>query len=229
MRSLPFSHFPLLLLLQSKVLDPGGDAALRASFHATAARFLRGAAASPRTALDIGCATGLSSLALRSAHPSAAITGVDLSPYFLAVGAHLQATRLASGSETEASLRPFTFIHAAAEATGLPSESYDLVSMCLVAHELPQRATRAIISEAFRLLRPGGALQIMEMDPSSPILARVRSNPFAFTAFASTEPYLKEYLTFPLEAELQGAGFEPAAQAPNSPRHRTVVAHKPLE
>jgi ubiquinone/menaquinone biosynthesis C-methylase UbiE len=225
---LPFSHFPLLLLLQSKVLDPGGDAALRASFHAAAARFLRGAAAAPQTALDVGCATGLSSLALRAAHPSAAITGVDLSPYFLAVGTHLQAARLASG-EDEAPLLPFTFIHAAAEATGLPSASYDLVSMCLVAHELPQRATRAIISEAFRLLRPGGALQIMEMDPSSPILVRVRSNPFAFTAFASTEPYLKEYLTFPLEAELQGAGFEAAAQAPNSPRHRTVVAHKPLE
>ena len=69
--------------------------------------------------------------------------------------------------------------------------------------------------------------QIMEMDPRSPILARVRSNPFAFTAFASTEPYLKEYLSFPLEAALEDAGFEPPAQAPNSPRHRTVVAHKP--
>ena len=99
--------------------------------------------------------------------------------------------------------------------------------MCLVAHELPQAATRAILAEAFRLLRPGGALQIMEMDPRSPILARVRSNPFAFTAFASTEPYLKEYLTLPLEGALEAAGFGAAAQAANSPRHRTVVAHKP--
>ena len=212
--------------MQSKVLDPGGDAALRASFHATAARFLRGAAAAPRAALDFGCATGLSSLALRRAHPSCRVTGVDLSPYFLAVGAHLQAARIASGAEDPSVTPPFTFLHAAAEDTRLPGASFDLVSMCLVAHELPQAATRAIIAEAHRLLRPGGALQIMEMDPRSPILARVRANPFAFTAFASTEPYLEQYLTLPLERALVDAGFEAPAQAANSPRHRTVVAHK---
>jgi ubiquinone/menaquinone biosynthesis C-methylase UbiE len=213
----------LTLRVQSKVLDPGGDAALRASFHATAARFLRGVAAAPTTALDVGCATGLSSRALRAAHPGVRITGVDLSPYFLAVGAYLQAQRAAAG-EAEP---PFVFLHAAAEATGLPPASQDLVSMCLVAHELPRHATVGIIAEAFRLLRPGGALQIMEMDPRSAILGRVRANPFAFTAFASTEPYLQDYLTFALEAAVEGAGFEAPQQAANSPRHRTLVAHKP--
>lgn len=43
-----------------------------------------------------------------------------------------------------------SFVHAPAEATGLPAASYDLVSMCLVAHELPQSATRSILREAFR-------------------------------------------------------------------------------
>jgi ubiquinone/menaquinone biosynthesis C-methylase UbiE len=213
----------LTLRAQSKVLDPGGDAALRASFHATAARFLRGVAAAPATALDVGCATGLSSRALRAAHPGVRVTGVDLSPYFLAVGAYLQAQRAAAG-ETEP---PFVFLHAAAEATGLSPASQDLVSMCLVAHELPRHATVGIIAEAFRLLRPGGALQIMEMDPRSAILGRVRANPFAFTAFASTEPYLQDYLTFALEAAVEAAGFEAPQQAANSPRHRTLVAHKP--
>ena len=138
-------------------LDPDGDAKLRASFHAQAARLLRGRAAAPVDALDLGCATGLSSRALRAAHPSLrSLTGVDLSPYFLAVGAHLQAARVAAGEAAPA----ITFRHAAAERTGLDAESYDLVSMCLVAHELPQDATRAIFAEAFRLLRPGGALQV---------------------------------------------------------------------
>ena len=206
-------------------LDPRGDAKLRASFHEQASRLLRGRAAAPEDALDLGCATGLSSRALRDAHPTLrTLTGVDLSPYFLAVGAHLQAARVAAGEAAPA----IAFRHAAAERTGLPAASFDLVSMCLVAHELPQDATRAIFAEAYRLLRPGGALEVMEMDPRSPILERVRSNPFAFTAFASTEPYLKEYLSFPMEEALEQAGFEPAAQAACSPRHRAVVAHKPL-
>ena len=45
---------------------------------------------------------------------------------------------------------PLSFVHAPAEATGLPAGSFDLVSMCLVAHELPQSATRAIMREMYR-------------------------------------------------------------------------------
>lgn len=55
----------------------------------------------------------------------------------------------------------FRFIHAAAEDTALQAESADLVSICLVMHELPQSATRAIIAEAYRLLRPGGTFSVM--------------------------------------------------------------------
>jgi ubiquinone/menaquinone biosynthesis C-methylase UbiE len=56
-------------------------------------------------------------------------------------------------------------MHAAAEDTGLPPESADLVSICLVMHELPQSATRTIVAEAFRLLRPGGTFSIMVSFP----------------------------------------------------------------
>ena len=36
-----------------------------------------------------------------------------------------------------------------------------LVAACLVCHELPVAATRALLAEALRLLRPGGAVCIM--------------------------------------------------------------------
>lgn len=39
-----------------------------------------------------------------------------------------------------------------------------------------------IIEEAQRLLKPGGALAIMEMNPYSPALQRMVNNVFAFTA-----------------------------------------------
>lgn len=50
-----------------------------------------------------------------------------------------------------------SFVHAAAEDTGLPAGGADLVSMCLVAHELPQAATRAILREAYRWAIADGA------------------------------------------------------------------------
>ena len=56
---------------------------------------------------------------------------------------------------------PLAFVHAAAEATGLPAASADLVAACLVCHELPAATTRALLAEAHRLLRPGGAVSIM--------------------------------------------------------------------
>lgn len=52
------------------------------------------------------------------------------------------------------------FRHAAAEATGLASFSADVVAVSLVFHELPQSAARAVIREAFRILRRGGCLAI---------------------------------------------------------------------
>ena len=48
-----------------------------------------------------------------------------------------------------------------AERTGLADSSSDLVSICLVMHELPQQASQAIVQEAFRILRPGGTFAIM--------------------------------------------------------------------
>lgn len=55
--------------------------------------------------LDVGAATGLSSLALLRAFPDAHVTGVDLSPYFLAVGHHLQRQREVGVSSLGAAAR----------------------------------------------------------------------------------------------------------------------------
>ena len=53
------------------------------------------------------------------------------------------------------------FSHTAAERTNLEDASADLVSCCLVMHELPQSATKAVIAEAYRILRPGGTFAVM--------------------------------------------------------------------
>ena len=47
-------------------------------------------------------------------------------------------------ASTQGAAVPATFLHAAAEDTRLPDSSADLVSICLVCHELPRSATKEV-------------------------------------------------------------------------------------
>ena len=66
----------------------------------------------------------------------------------------------------------------------------------------------------------------MDMNPASPAFQRIFSNPFAYTAFKSTEPWLEQYVSLDIQAALKEAGFSSVGQLENSPRHKTVVAKK---
>ena len=196
-----------------------GDASLRASFSEATRCLLADAGVDPdstiRTALDLGCSVGLSTAEVRRAFPNVKeVTGVDLSPHMLAVAVH-----------TAADPAP-RFLHAAAEETGLEAGSFDLVSMCLVAHECPADATAAIFAEAFRLLRPGGILAGMDMDSGSSAFASIVANPAAFAGFSASEPHLSSYMTLDPVAAARAAGFGWVKTTANSPRHYTLVAVK---
>ncbi len=156
----------------------------------------------------------MSTFALQAVYPNAQITGIDLSPYFLAVARHNQATHHPDSK--------VQWVHGAAEATRFPNNSFDLVSVFLLFHELPQDISRQVLQEAHRILRPGGHFAMMDMNPYSAIYAKMP--PYILTLLKSTEPYLDEYFSFDFANELVRAGFgTPSIQA-NSPRHRTIIA-----
>lgn len=187
----------------------GGDAKLRESYH----KILKAQIdIEPKEIVDLGCSVGMSSFAMQQTYPQAKITGVDLSPYFLAIA------NLKSNQNQE----NFKWVHAAAENTGLPEASCDLVSVFLMFHELPQTATKAVLKEAKRLLRPGGYVAFMDMNPKSEIYAKMP--PYILTLLKSTEPYLDEYFSLDIEQAFILAGFEKPTITANSPRHRTVIA-----
>ncbi|MEL7085125.1 MAG: methyltransferase domain-containing protein [Cyanobacteria bacterium J06597_1] len=186
-----------------------GDAKLRQSYHDVLMQNLPRA---PQAIVDMGSSVGMSTFSLQDCYPDASMTGVELSPYFLTI-ADYRATQQG---------RLVCWQHASAEATGLPSNAYDLVSLCLVCHELPRTAAQAIFAEARRLLRPGGHLAIMDMNPQSEVHRKMP--PYVFTLLKSTEPFLDDYFTFDIAAAIADAGFYGPVQTANSPRHRTIVA-----
>lgn len=186
-----------------------GDLKLRKSYHDIIKEQVT---QEPESILDLACGVGMSSFALQEIYPQANITAVDLSPYFLAVAQYNSQKRNVN----------INWKHAPAESTGLPDDSFDLVSIFLLFHELPQNVAKQVLREARRVLRPGGYLTIMDMNPESENYAKMP--PYVFTLLKSTEPYLDEYFALDIKQALEETGFQPPTIICNSPRHRTVVA-----
>lgn len=189
--------------------DVSGDPMLRNSYSDA---ILENINIAPNNILDLGCGAGMSTFALQEIYPNAQVTGVDLSPYFLAVAKY----------RGEQDRKNINWVNTAAESTGLPDGSFDLVSACLVFHELPTAAAEAIIAEARRLLRPGGYLAIMDMNPQSEIFLKMP--PYILTLLKSTEPYLDQYFALDMKQAFTKAGFNAPSITINSPRHRSIIA-----
>ncbi|XXG67056.1 hypothetical protein AAC387_Pa06g0489 [Persea americana] len=172
-----------------------------------------------RDILDIGCSVGVSTRLLADKFPSANVTGLDLSPYFLAVAQYKEKRKAPRNN-------PIRWIHANGEDTGLTSNSFDLVSLAYTIHECPARAIVGLVKEAFRLLRPGGTIALTDNSPKSKILQEL--SPVLFTLMKSTEPFLDEYYLLDLEGAMRQVGFENVKTALTDPRHRTVTGTVPL-
>ena len=192
-----------------------GDARLRQSYIDIVKEKI---STPPQDILDIGCSVGMSTFVLHKAYPQAKITGLDLSPHFLAIANYNTRTKHPELAETQ----QVQWIHSTAEQTGLPDSSCDFVSCFLLFHELPQDATRQILREMRRVLRPNGHFALMDMNPYSDIY--IKMPPYILTLLKSTEPYLDQYFSFDLASELVAAGFETPTIIANTPRHRTAIA-----
>lgn len=100
--------------------------------------------------LDLGCGTGTLTIMIQRAQPSAAVTGLDGDGRVLEI-----ARRKASDFNIEwdrglASQLPYS------------DARFDRVVTSLVIHHLDTATKRAAFDEAFRVLRPGGALCVLD-------------------------------------------------------------------
>lgn len=191
------------------------ESRLRGSFHQILAEY---GPSDVHRILDIGCSVGISTFTIQEYYQTKLgkkieTVGLDLSPYMLAVAKY---------RDTENNI---TWQHGLAENTGYPDQSFDLVTLQFILHELPQQATQEIFQEIFRILRPGGCLAIVDNNPRSTVIQNLP--PALFILMKSTEPWSDEYYTFDVENCLKEIGFQHRVTAPSDPRHRTIVAMKP--
>jgi ubiquinone/menaquinone biosynthesis C-methylase UbiE len=170
--------------------------------------------------LDVGCSVGISTRSMQQFYQARQpdcpfnTIGLDLSPYMLSVA------RLRDAENQ------IQWQHGKAEATGFADQSFDVVSLQFVVHELPQQATHLVFREMLRILRPGGCLAIVDNNPQSPVIQKLP--PVLFTLMKSTEPWSDEYYTLDLVAAVRAAGFESVQMQPSDPRHRTLIALKAM-
>ncbi|MBW4434709.1 MAG: methyltransferase domain-containing protein [Pelatocladus maniniholoensis HA4357-MV3] len=144
----------------------------------------------PQRIIDLGCGTGSTTLMLKQAFPDAEVIGLDLSPYMLVRAAH----------KAESANLHIHWRHGTAENTKLASNSFDLVTASLLFHETPPAISETILREAFRLLRVGG--QVVILDGNQKIL---RQTEWLDNVFE--EPYIREYGNGSVDAWMGAAGF----------------------
>jgi ubiquinone/menaquinone biosynthesis C-methylase UbiE len=171
---------------------------------------LRGKKA-PRV-LDVACGTGRFLRHLLEAAPHARASGLDLSPYYLS-RAHqlLEPERAVSLVADNAEHMPFR------------SDHFEAASAVFLLHELPPRARRRVLTEAHRVLAPGGRLVVCD---SAQLSDSPELRPF-LEGFPKLyhEPYFKGYLRDDLPRLLERCGFEVESQEPAF-LAKVVVARK---
>ena len=183
---------------QVEVLFGGGAAAMRRHAlvplkSALAGRSVSGSGAA--RLLDVACGTAQFLREVKANYPRLHVTGLDLSPYYLAVARR----ELAPWSRIR-------FVEGTAEAMPFADAEFDVVTCIYLFHELPPRVRRKVVGEIRSVLQPGGTLifvDSLQTGDEPDYDATLELFPVAFH-----EPYYASYLREDLDC-LWNPGFTP--------------------
>jgi ubiquinone/menaquinone biosynthesis C-methylase UbiE len=175
--------------------------------------------ASAERILDLGTGTGSVLAALARTHPNAQVVGLDASAGMLAAAAR----KLGRLEHRGGPLAAARLVCASAAELPFHDESFDAVTGSLFFHELPPLVRRRAFEEALRVLAPGGAMVILDLDrrPEG-WLAPVQRMIEAFE-----EDWAWELSGGGLERELSTRGLDDVLVTREIPFVQLAVAGKP--
>ena len=153
----------------------------------------------PNYVLDIGCGAGMSTQALKEAFPVSKILGIDCSLAML----------------KNCKKDDIIYIKDYAHKTKFMNESFDFINSMFLLHEVPQHGRKQILEECYRLLKPGGYLNIMDI--------RLNYKPNKF--MLSGEPYLNDYLKF-FYQDIINSNFFITDKVPSSDKRLELLLQK---
>jgi SAM-dependent methyltransferase len=136
------------------------------SFAGVANPFSLGRLASGERVLDLGSGAGTDSLvAAQMVGNEGRVTGIDMTPQMLAK---------ARTAAAEMRLEQVEFVEGEAEQLPFPDDSFDVVISNGVIDLIPDK--EAVFSHLFRVLAPGGRMQIADVTIQNPVSAEGRRN-----------------------------------------------------
>jgi len=139
------------------------DAAVE-SFAGVANPFSLGRLAPGERVLDLGCGAGTDTLvAAQMVGPEGHVTGIDMTPEMLF---------RARAASLEIGLTNVELVEGEAERLPFPDRSFDVVISNGVIDLIPDKD--AVFSELYRVLRPGGRIQIADVTIQRPVSAEGR-------------------------------------------------------
>lgn len=151
----------------------------------------------PRRVLDLGCGFGKTTFSMKKRYPDSEVIGLDLSEPCLRLG-----RRMATESGLEISWK-----QGAVESIPEEDGSVDVVTMSMLLHEMPMKSVHKTLTEALRVLAPGGVLVAFEPwvtgDPFRDLLGDYHSE-------VTGEPYIAPLRRTDLAALCKDLGFADA-------------------
>lgn len=153
-----------------------------------------------RRFLEVGAGTGRLTHFLKLAFPAARITALDLSEPYLA-----RARRNLAGR------RGVEFLQGDAADLPFKDASFDAVVSCFLFHELPRAVRAQVLTEAARVLKPGGFgghVDSIQLGDAPRLDWGLRQFPTKFH-----EPFYADYVRAPLAPMLEASGLAAVASA----------------
>lgn len=158
----------------------------------------------PRRILDIGCTVGHNAVPLAQAFPDAQVIAIDTAAASLRYGA----ARAAS-----LGVKNITFVQASGEDLSRWDDgSFDWVQTTMFLHELSAEAMPRILSEAHRVLAPGGLIFHIEQPEYSDEMPLFEQFMRDWDAFNNNEPFWSAMHALDMKQVMADAGFSRDSQ-----------------